>query len=129
MGIALVCISLLGLLVFGLGLAVSLTRQSSHKSIGNSSDPTDRLHKLVRAHGNTCEYAPILAILFFVVGGRNPEFWIHLVMILTTGARYAIVAGLVASPSLDKPHPLRFAGATVTYAGVLFLSLAVLFGS
>ncbi len=53
---ALVCVALLGILLFGLGFAVSLTRRRRGTASGSSGDPTDTLHKLIRAHGNTSEF-------------------------------------------------------------------------
>ena len=41
--------ALLGLLLFGLGMAVSFTRQATDTASGFSTDPTDRLYKMVRA--------------------------------------------------------------------------------
>ena len=70
------CIALLGVLIFALGLAVSLSRSRSETVIGYDSSPTDMLHKLVRAHGNSAEYAPMLAILMLVLGGLNPAGWL-----------------------------------------------------
>ena len=101
MTVAIACIGLLGLLLFGLGLAVSLTRGRTDTAAGYSSDPSDRLHKLVRAHGNTTEYAAILAVLM-------------------------LVAGILLSATLDKAHPLRFIGALGTYVAGIGLSTAVL---
>jgi len=51
MATAMLCTGLLGLLVFGLGFAVSMTRGKTETIIGTNSDPTDRLYKMVRAHG------------------------------------------------------------------------------
>ena len=129
MVIATICIGSLGILVFGLGLAVSLTRQSTKTSIGHSHDPADRLHKVVRAHANTCEFAPMLAVLFLVIGWRGPGALVQLLMVLATAARYSIVAGLILTPTLDKPHPLRFAGALGTYICGLLLCLVALLGA
>ena len=112
---ALVCIALLGLLVFGLGLAVSLARGRTGTVAGSSGDPTDPLHKLVRAHGNTSEYAAMLAILIFLVGSRYPTTWALWCMGIATASRYSIAAGLILSPTLERPHPLRFVGALGTY--------------
>ncbi len=64
MTIAIICAALLGLLVFGLGFFVSLMRGRTGVNFGYTANPTDPLHKLVRAHGNAAEYAPMLAILF-----------------------------------------------------------------
>ncbi|HJY83528.1 MAG TPA: MAPEG family protein, partial [Candidatus Binatia bacterium] len=69
---AIVCTALLGLLVFGLGLSVSLTRGQTGTNFGYSPDPTDRMYKMVRAHGNATEYVPMLAVLMLLVGGHNP---------------------------------------------------------
>src|SRR5437660_852315 len=60
---AVLCMGLLGLLVFGLGLAVSLVRGSTGANFAYTVDPTDRLYKLVRAPGKAAEYAPMAALL------------------------------------------------------------------
>ena len=72
MSIPTMCIALLGLLLFGLGIAVSLARDSSKRIIGYSDDPTDRLHKLCRAHGNAAEWIPMIALLMYLVAVRVP---------------------------------------------------------
>ena len=58
MNTAAVCIGVLGLLVIVLGLGVSLTRTSTNTAVGFNPDPSDRLYKMVRAHGNATEYNP-----------------------------------------------------------------------
>jgi len=123
---ALVCIAILGLLVFGLGLAVSLTRSQTNTAAGSSGDPSDPLYKMVRAHGNTAEYAPMLAILILVVGSRSPETWALWSMVIATASRIAIAAGLILSPTLARPHPLRFVGALGTYLAGFALCAALL---
>ena len=122
---AILCTVLLGLLLFGLGLGVSLTRGSTKTNFGYTPDPTDRLYKMIRAHGNTSEYAPMLAVLMLLVGSRNPSLWALWVMGIATVSRYLLVAGLLLSPTLDKPHPLRFAGALGTYLCGVALCVAV----
>jgi uncharacterized protein len=126
MSVALICIALLGLLLFGLGLAVSLTRGRTNTIIGHSADPADPLHKLVRAHGNTAEYAPLLAVLMLVVAMNEPATWQLWCIGLATAARYALAIGMIASPSLAKPHPLRFVGALTTYVTGILLSVGLL---
>ncbi|GBH25427.1 hypothetical protein BvRS1_24760 [Burkholderia vietnamiensis] len=71
--VALFCTAILGLLLFGLGLVVSVSRFLHTTGSGCLPDPTDRLHKVVRAHGNTAEYAPFLAVLFLYVGAHAPS--------------------------------------------------------
>jgi uncharacterized membrane protein YecN with MAPEG domain len=126
MNTALVCVSLLGILLFGLGFAVSLTRARTERIVGASDDPADGLHKLVRAHGNTSEYAGMLAVVILLLGTREPSIWATVSMIGATASRYLIAIGLVVSPSLAKPHPLRFAGALGTYLFGLGLCLLLL---
>ena len=126
MAIAIVCTALLGLLVFGLGIAVSLTRQSSNTAIGHGSDPTDALHKLCRAHGNAAEYAPMLAILILLVGARQPSAWMVWTFVAATLFRYLHAAGMIFPATLAAPNPLRFVGALGTYLAGIALVLAAL---
>jgi uncharacterized protein len=128
MTVALVCISLLGLLVFGLGFAVSTARGRTETLTGSSGDPGDSLHKLVRTHGNTTEYAAMLAILMYAVGSTSPATWALWCMGLATASRYLFAIGLLASPSMETPHPLRFVGALGTYVGGFGLCVALLLG-
>ena len=44
---------------------------------------------------------------------------------IATAARYLIIAGILVSPSLAKPHPLRFVGAVGTYLAGIALVVAV----
>jgi hypothetical protein len=104
---------------------VSLTRNRTKTGSGTSGDPRDPLHKLVRAHGNTAEYAPMFAVLFFLIGSASPAAWEQWCIGIATACRYAIVVGLIASPTLERPHPLRFAGALGTYVTGLVLSAAL----
>lgn len=120
------CIGLLGLLVFGLGLAVSLRRGATQTIIGHAPDPADPLHKLVRAHGNATEYAAMLAVLMLLLAGRAPGPFITITCVVATVARYLHAAGMILSSSLDRPQPLRFLGALLTYVTGLILALAVL---
>jgi hypothetical protein len=123
---ALVCIALLGLLVFGLGFAVSMMRGRTDTVAGSSGDPSDPLHKLIRSHGNTTEYAAMLAILIFLVGSRSPETWALWCMGIATASRYSIAVGLIVCSTLERPHPLRFIGAIGTYLAGFALCAALL---
>jgi len=126
MQVAVVCTALLGLLVFGLGLAVSATRGATGTHIGHVADPRDRLHKMVRAHGNAAEYAPMLAVLMLLVGLRQPAAWMLWTSAAATLFRYLHAAGMILGPSLDQPYALRFIGALGTYLAGLALVVAVL---
>jgi len=126
MTIAIVCTALLGLLVFGLGTAVSLTRGSTNTVFGYSADPTDRLHKLCRAHANAAEYVPILAILMLITGARDPATWMLGTFVAATVFRYVHAAGTVFPATLAAPNPLRFIGALGTYVAGFALVVATL---
>ncbi len=126
MNFAIWCTALLGLLVFALGFAVSATRGATGVNYGSSGDPADRLHKLVRAHANAAEYAPLLALLILLIAMQGASAW----MLWTAGAavafRYLHAAGMVLCPTLAAPYPPRFIGALGTYLTGLALVVAVL---
>lgn len=122
----LACTAALGLLLFGLGLAVSLRRVRERRGAGLPDDPTNPLLKLGRAHANTAEFAPFLAAVFLYLGMQGPtavELWL---IAAATVARILIVIGIVAWPTLEAPNPFRFAGALGTYVFGVGLCLALL---
>ena len=124
MTVAIVCTALLALLVFGLGVMVSVVRGRQNQVIGHGLDPADRLHKLVRAHGNATEYAPMLAVLILLVGARNPAPWMVWTSVAATACRYLHAAGMIVYPTMATPNPLRFVGALGTYVAGLALVVA-----
>jgi len=123
---AIFCTGLLGLLVFGLGFAVSGTRGTTGLNFGFTPDPTNRAYRLIRAHGNATEYAPMLAVLMLFIGAHEPGSWMVWTMGLTTAARYVHAVGMLTGPGLDRVNPLRFAGALVTYLGGLGMSISLI---
>lgn len=126
MTVYLTCISLLGLLVFALGFNVSMARNKSGVMYGGEVDPASPLYKAQRAHGNTIEYAPILAILMFALGQMEQPGWVIGSMVVATFCRFLFVAGILLPATMAKPHPLRFVGSLGTYlAG--FALVAALF--
>jgi hypothetical protein len=120
--VALSCTAVLGLLLFGLGLAVSLTRVHTKTVTGLSSDPADWLNKMARAHTNTAEFAPFLALLFLYFGMHQPSTTTLALIVAATLCRCLIVIGLIAPPTMASPHPVRAVGALGTYACGLALS-------
>lgn len=123
MALSLFLIGLLALLVFGLGLFVSLGRQASATPAGSTTDPANPLYRRVRAHGNAAEYAPIMALLIFVIGSTDPGLVLQLVMVLGVASRYLHAAGMLLGPSLAEVQPLRFVGALGTYLTGLLMAL------
>jgi hypothetical protein len=119
----------LGLLVFGLGLLVSLTRGATNTAIGYNPDPADRLYKMVRAHGNATEFNPMLAVLILYLGAHGPAAWLEWTFLAAAGSRVLHAAGMILSPTLAKPQPLRFAGALGTYVTGIVLAFAALLGA
>ncbi len=113
--VALICIAVLGVLVFGLGLAVSALRFRDGRLQGHSAEPTDLLHRVVRAHANAAEYAPFLAVLFLAFSAHAGNAVVAWLMIGATLARVLHAVGLLAWPTLARPNPLRFIGALGTY--------------
>jgi uncharacterized membrane protein YecN with MAPEG domain len=120
---AAVCIGVLGLLVIGLGLGVSMVRGATSTTIGFNPDPTDRLYKWVRAHGNATEYNPTLAVLILYLGSLQPSAWVQWVFVVAALSRVLHAAGMILSPSLAKPQPLRAVGAVGTYLTGLILAV------
>ena len=125
MNIALICIALLGFLVLGLGLNVVVFRGKTDTITGTINEPDNPLNKAIRAHGNTTEYAPILAVLIYVLGSMNPEFWVQCTMVLVTVSRYLLAAGLVFPATMAKANPMRFIGALGTFIFGLALCVAL----
>lgn len=124
--IVLVCVAILGLLLFGLGLAVSVARFCERTGSGCKADPANLLTKLVRTHGNTAEYAPFLAALFLYMGAHTPT-GIELALIVgATACRCLVVVGLLVWPSMSAPNPARFIGALGTYLCGAALCIALL---
>ena len=124
--VSLICVTILGLLLFGLGLSISVMRFHEGTSFGCESDPANRLHKLVRAHANTAEYAPFLAVLFLYLGARSPSIVVESLIVASTACRCLLVIGLIAWPTMAKPNPFRFVGALGTYGAGLALCAMVL---
>lgn len=126
MSIPLICIALLAFLVIGLGFAVSSSRAKTETIYGSSNDPEDTLYQMVRAHGNTIEYAPMLALLIYILSLGVLSTWVLWCMILVTASRYIFVAGIIFPKTLAKPNPMRFIGALGTYLAGFGLCVALL---
>src|SRR5262245_44167792 len=125
MNVAIVCTALLGLLLFGLGLNVSLQRRQNRRSMGHDASPVDPLHRAIRAHANTAEYAPFFAVLFLWYATKPAPVWILAIIVLATVARFAIAGGLLFGP-LNRPNPGRLFGALFTYICGMALAAGLL---
>lgn len=76
--VAVFCIAALALLLFLSGLYVSATRARFRILCAGVDDPAHALTKAVRAHGNTAEYAAMLALLIYLLGQRSSAEWVSL---------------------------------------------------
>jgi uncharacterized protein len=126
---ALACTAALGLLLFALGLAVSIQRSRVGVLSGNASESDRLLPKLIRAHGNTAEYVPFLAVLCLYLGTQHPPQWQLWCMFGATASRWLLVLALVAWPSMQQPNPARAIGALGTYVFGASLCIALLIGN
>jgi uncharacterized membrane protein YecN with MAPEG domain len=124
--IALVCVAVLGLLLFGLGMSISMLRFRTGALSGCEPDPASTLHKFIRAHANTAEYVPFLALLFLYLGAHSPSPATLALIVAATLCRCLLVIGLIAFPTMAMPNPARFLGALGTYAAGIALSLSLL---
>lgn len=127
-GIALACTCVLGLLLFVPGLSVTVVRTRVGLLSGYAPEPDRLLTKLVRAHGNTAEYAAFFAVLFLYLGAQNPPQWQLWCMAGATACRLLLVVSLVAWPTMSKPNPARAIGALGTYVFGAALCIALLVG-
>ena len=75
--IPVVCIALMGVLLFLLGANVTRHR-AIRGDTGNQmpTDPADRMFIAQRAHGNATEYIPTLAVLIVVCATLTDGWWL-----------------------------------------------------
>ena len=126
MSISLMCVALLALLCLGLGFNVSLVRARTGTMYGADDDPASAMYKAVRAHGNTIEYAPLLALLIYILGQGVGSSWVNWAMIGAVFFRYVFALGILLPATMEKPHPLRFIGSLGTYLSGLALVIGLL---
>ncbi|WHI46323.1 MAPEG family protein [Microbulbifer sp. JMSA004] len=125
MNVYYLCIGLLAALSLLLGALVTVGRGKYEVLVGHSFDPDNTLHKWVRAHANTAEYAPLLMVLIYLVSLGQSSAWVWWLVILLTACRFLFVAGILFPSTMAKPNPMRFLGAVGTYIFGLGLCLAL----
>ena len=116
--VTIICIALLGILLFLLGANVTRHRALTGKSGGNQmpTDPTAPLLIAVRAHGNAAEYVPTMIVLLLVCSALSNSWWVDVLAIAALVVRTAHAAGMLTSKTLASHGPLRDVGAMGTYA-------------
>ncbi|MEM8918243.1 MAG: MAPEG family protein [Pseudomonadota bacterium] len=101
--------------------------QSDTIAFDTSVEPTSVMAKAKRAHGNAAEYSALLIGLFLVVGfayqGRDLGAFVTSAIIVVTAARVLHAIGILTCATLERAHPLKAIGATVTYIGGVILAI------
>ncbi|MBT8472339.1 MAG: MAPEG family protein [Marinicaulis sp.] len=130
MAVSLLCVGLLGLLVFLLGANVSRVRQSvavtQHEDEAN---PESSLRKAIRAHGNCIEYVPMLSLMILAIGLAIPMLvskWIVGLMFAAVASRYIHAIGILTGGSVYAGNPLKTIGAVGTYVTGAALSVILI---
>jgi uncharacterized membrane protein YecN with MAPEG domain len=123
-----ICIALMGVLIFVLGANVTRHRALRGKSGETQmpSDPADRMFIAQRAHGNASEYVPTLIGLLIVCSVLTDGWWLNTLAIVATAARYVHAYGMLSSKTLASHGPVRDAGAMFTYASGIALGVTAL---
>jgi uncharacterized membrane protein YecN with MAPEG domain len=112
-----VCIALMGVLLFVLGANVTRHRVIRGKNGGDqaSTDPADRLLIAVRAHGNAAEYIPTMIVLLLVCSALSDSWWVDALAVAALVVRTVHAVGMLTSKTLAAHGPLRDVGALGTY--------------
>lgn len=121
MNLPYLCVAFLGLLVFGLGLNVSLNRFRNKTAREDLKDPSSLLFRARIAHSNAAQYAPMFAVLFLLNQGTLAGVF----SILAVASRYTHAFGFLAFAK-PGPNPFIFSGAVGTYLSGLALSMLLL---
>lgn len=122
-----VCIALMGILVFVLGANVTRHR-AIRGDTGNQmpTNPADRMFIAQRAHGNATEYVPTLIGLLIVCSTLTDGWWLDTLAVVAVVARYLHAFGMLSSKTLASHGPVRDSGAMFTYlSGVALAVTAV----
>jgi uncharacterized membrane protein YecN with MAPEG domain len=124
--ITVVCIALMGILLFVLGANVS--RNRALRGAGNQlpTDPTDRLLVAIRAHGNAAEYIPTMIVLLLVCSALSDSWVVDVLAVAAVFVRYVHALGMLRSGSLASHGPLRDVGAMGTYLVGIALGVTAL---
>jgi uncharacterized membrane protein YecN with MAPEG domain len=123
-----VCIALMGILIFVLGANVTRHRAIRGKTGETQmpNDPADKMFIAQRAHGNASEYVPTLIGLLVVCSTLTDGWWLNVLAIVATAARLTHAYGMLTSKTLAAHGPVRDSGAIFTYASGIALGITAL---
>ena len=124
--ITIVCIALLGALLFLLG--ANVTRHRALRGAGNQAptDPADRLLIAIRAHGNAAEYIPTMLVLLLVCSALSDGWWVDVLAVVCLVVRTTHAVGMLSAKTLAAHGPLRDIGALGTYASGIALAVTAI---
>ncbi len=125
--IPIVCVALMGVLLFLLGANVTRHRVI-RGATGNQmpTDPADRMFIAQRAHGNASEYVPTLAVLIVVCATLTDGWWVSALAVAALAARSLHAYGMLSSTTLAAHGPVRDVGALGTYLTGVLLGVTAL---
>jgi uncharacterized membrane protein YecN with MAPEG domain len=126
MTVAIVCTSLLAIMLFALGANVSRVRATAGDAGQFPVDPRQPLLKAIRAHGNAAEYVPTLALLMLLGADRSPSTLLSMTCIVATTARFTHAWALLRTRTLAQNTAARTIGAAGTYLSGIVLAVLVL---
>lgn len=115
--VTIICIALMGVLLFVLGANVTRHRATRGASGGNQAptDPADKLLIAIRAHGNAAEYIPTMIVLLLVCSALSDSWWVDALAVSAFAVRTTHAIGMLTSKTLASHGPLRDIGALGTY--------------
>jgi uncharacterized membrane protein YecN with MAPEG domain len=124
--ITIICMGLLGVLLFLLGANVS--RNRALRGAGNQAptDPTDPLLIAIRAHGNAAEYIPTMLVLLLVCSTLSDSWLVDALAVAALVVRTTHAIGMLTAKTLAAHGPLRDIGALGTYAVGLAISVTAI---
>jgi hypothetical protein len=124
--VTVVCIALLGMLLFLLG--ANVTRHRALRGAGNQqpTDPSDKLLIAIRAHGNAAEYVPTMIVLLLVCSALSSSRAVDVLAVAAVAVRFTHAFGMLRSTTLASHGPLRDIGALGTYLVGLALGVTAL---
>jgi uncharacterized membrane protein YecN with MAPEG domain len=122
-----VCVALMGILLFVLGANVTRHR-ATRGATGNQmpTDPADRMFIAQRAHANAAEYIPTLIGLLIICSTLTGGWWLDALAITAAAARLAHAFGLLTSKTMAAHGPVRDAGAMLTYLSGVALGVTAI---
>lgn len=108
-----------------LGVMVSIVRTKLKVLYAFPNEPDQILYKLVRAHGNSAEYVPVVCLVFYLVNLVGITSVDELMILMLTASRFLIIMGICIPKTMAKPNWARTLGSFGTNFCALYLIVKV----